>query len=386
MDILVGIDIGGVNIKCASISRDRMQYLNQETTTSKKYYPLWQHTLKDLHAELGSILADHVNPRIEEIDGDEPVRVITAASITGELSDAFASKQEGIELITAAMQDGCNRLAMTLRNLHPGDVKVEKPLYVSTDGVLRSREEAVEAYRLVSAANWHATSTWVGSLVPDAVLIDAGSTTIDIIPIVNGIPTVKGFTDLERLRSGELVYTGVLRATIPSISHHVPVNGEMVPVSFEKFAQAADVNFILGNITQAQYDCDTADNRSNSYEDSLKRLARTVCEDADVLGEEAIKAIAEFIYHAQIDQVSEGLIKVISWLGQEHGIYPADIPCVLTGLGEDVLARPATERAGFKEIVPLSTYIGAKGTVLSSAIGVLHVLSTHLDQVEAGAT
>ena len=50
----------------------------------------------------------------------------------------------------------------------------------------------------------------------------------------------------------ELVYTGGLRATIPSITHHVPYLGKPIRVSFEKFALIADVNRILGHISEKE--------------------------------------------------------------------------------------------------------------------------------------
>ena len=44
--------------------------------------------------------------------------------------------------------------------------------------------------------------------------MDVGSTTTDIIPIIDGRVAVRGQTDTDRLRSGELVYTGSLRTPV----------------------------------------------------------------------------------------------------------------------------------------------------------------------------
>ncbi len=63
----------------------------------------------------------------------------------------------------------------------------------------------------VAASNWVATALVVADEVPDAILIDMGSTTTDIIPIVGGVVRAIGLTDPDRLASGELVYTGALR-------------------------------------------------------------------------------------------------------------------------------------------------------------------------------
>ncbi len=67
------------------------------------------------------------------------------------------------------------------------------------------------------------------------ILIDGGSTTIDLIPILNSIPVAKGKDDVARMINHELIYTGGLRATIPSITHFVPYKGNLVRIFFEKF-------------------------------------------------------------------------------------------------------------------------------------------------------
>nr|MDO8113204.1 hydantoinase/oxoprolinase family protein [Candidatus Sigynarchaeota archaeon] len=378
--ILVGFDIGGVNIKCSSIRRSGASYLETAFST-KTYYPLWQNSLDAFPAKLEEILAIHVQKHLVKKARLEKTTMIPCASITGELSDAYSSKKEGIAHITGSLARACT----ALQQRH-GGIIINEPLFISTDGKFRTRTEANEAHRSVSAANWHATATWVGSFVKNGILIDCGSTTTDIIPIIDGIPNVEGRTDLERLKSGELVYTGVLRATIPSIAHEVPVNGTMVPISFEKFALMADAHLILGNITREQYDCDTADGRSTSIDDSKKRLARTVCEDADVLGDAVIVDIARFLCNQQVDMVTRGLRKVIERVNRAMNVKATDLDCVITGIGESSIARLIAERAGFKSIFPLSSKIGKESTVISSSIAVLYVISEHLKLAKSDGT
>src|SRR5947208_2344005 len=67
-----------------------------------------------------------------------------------------------------------------------------------------------------AAANWLATAVWAGRFAPEgaALLIDAGSTTTDIVPLWNGRPMPLGLTDPDRLRTGELVYTGARRTPV----------------------------------------------------------------------------------------------------------------------------------------------------------------------------
>src|SRR5256885_9284124 len=50
-----------------------------------------------------------------------------------------------------------------------------------------------------------------------ALLLDTGSTTTDIIPMINGVPVPVGRTDPHRLGTGELVYTGVRRTPVCAV-------------------------------------------------------------------------------------------------------------------------------------------------------------------------
>src|SRR5205085_469250 len=100
----------------------------------------------------------------------------------------------------------------------------------------------------VAAANWMASATLVARTVPDALFIDVGSTTTDIIPIAGGEVAAAGRTDPARLRSGELVYTGCLRTPVCAIVRSVPQSGGRTRVASERFAIAADVYRWLGSI------------------------------------------------------------------------------------------------------------------------------------------
>ncbi len=363
--MLLGMDIGGVNIKCSSVPWSDVSQLGQAPST-KYFFPLWEKSTGELRNRLERIIDEHVAIARKRVDGAGIATIFPCASITGELSDAFSSKREGIECITSSLSGALG----AAQDRQPG-INIKRPRFVATDGTLKPLPDALANYRAVSAANWYATASWVGSFAPDCILIDCGSTTTDIIPIARGKPAPEGTTDIDRLRSGELVYTGVLRATIPSVAHVVPIRGEPVPVSFEKFALMADVHLILGNITMEQYDCGTADGRPNTIDASKKRLARVVCEDAVELGDDVIIEMARFLADAQVRMVQDGLERAVRRCGRA-------LPCVLTGLGETTLAMQAARQAGMTTILSLAEKIGINASIASSAIGVLHVLATHL--------
>ena len=102
----------------------------------------------------------------------------------------------------------------------------------------------------MAAANWVATGWIVAQRIPDCVIIDVGSTSTSIIPVLHGQIVAKGKTDLDKLLCGELVYTGSLRTNVATIVSHIPAKGGVAGISSELFALSADVHLVLGNIVR----------------------------------------------------------------------------------------------------------------------------------------
>ena len=169
-----------------------------------------------------------------------------AITMTAELSDAFRTKREGVAFVLDAAEDALG----------------DRPLSVlTTAGELVPVAAARARPCDVAAANWVATALAVAGAHPDALLIDIGSTTADIVPIAAGRVAATGHNDLERLLAGELVYTGVLRTNLAAIAPRVPIRGGWCPVSSEYFAISADVHLVLGHLAPEAYDCPTPDGR-----------------------------------------------------------------------------------------------------------------------------
>ena len=94
--------------------------------------------------------------------------------------------------------------------------------FISNNNEFFDFERAESEFYAIAAANWVSTSLFLGEFIPQGILIDAGSTTIDVIPIQFSTPITIGKDDISRLLNHELIYIGGLRATIPSITHFVP--------------------------------------------------------------------------------------------------------------------------------------------------------------------
>jgi probable H4MPT-linked C1 transfer pathway protein len=240
--------------------------------------------------------------------------------MTAELSDVFRTKREGVHFVLDAVEA-----------VSRGPVRVFTTAGEFVDGAA-ARARPLDA----AASNWVATAVLVGRFVPDALLVDIGSTTTDVIPVTGGRVAARGRTDPERLLAGELVYTGALRTNVAAIVRHVPLRGARCPVASELFAVSGDAHVLLGSLRPDDYTCPTPDGRPPTPEFARERLARVVCADAEMLGAEEIHAIAATVAEAQVAEIADALARVAGRLAR-----PA--PVVATGLG-GFLARRAAER------------------------------------------
>jgi probable H4MPT-linked C1 transfer pathway protein len=296
------MDIGGANTKAAWLEGASLR-------TVSRPFEVWRDrealasVLREVAAEVGA--------------GPAPA---TAITMTAELSDAFRTKSEGVSFVLDAAQDALGDGSLTV---------------LTTAGDLVTVDEARARPWDVAAANWVATALAVADAHPDALLIDVGSTTADIIPIAAGRVAATGRDDLGRLLAGELVYTGALRTNLAAIAPRVPVRGEWCPVASEYFAISGDVHLVLGHLDPGAYDCPTPDGRPATVPFARERIARLVCSDVDQLEAGETDAIAAFLHREQVRQLEEAAHRVQRRLAPEA-------PLVAVGAG----AFMAVEVAG----------------------------------------
>jgi (4-(4-[2-(gamma-L-glutamylamino)ethyl]phenoxymethyl)furan-2-yl)methanamine synthase len=298
MPATLAVDIGGANTKAAWLHGTSLR-------TVSRPFEVWRDRegLAAVLREIGTGPADAV-----------------AITMTAELSDAFRTKREGVAFVLDAAEDALG----------------DRPLSVlTTAGELVSMEAARARPWDVAAANWVATALAVAGEHPDALLVDVGSTTADVIPIAAGRVVASGRNDLERLLAGELVYTGVLRTNLAAIAPRVPVRGGWCPVASEYFAISGDVHLVLGHLAPEAYDCPTPDGRPATVAFARERIARLVCSDVEQLDEAEIDAIATFLHGEQRRQIEEAARRV----------GPPDAPVVVAGSGA-FLAREVAARLG----------------------------------------
>ncbi|MBS7618317.1 H4MPT-linked C1 transfer pathway protein, partial [Candidatus Bathyarchaeota archaeon] len=201
-------------------------------------------------------------------------------------------------------------------------------------------EEAKREHLLVASANWAATGWMVSKMFKDCIVVDTGSTSTSIIPIINGKIAAEGKTDMEKLANGELVYTGVLRTNVAAIVSCVPLRGRMLRVSSEFFAQSGDAHLVLEHISEKEYHVDTADGRGKTRVEAMARPARVVCADIEMLNHSEITDMARYIYERQVEQISQALTQVYLRVSRQ---VMDNIPVVVTGMGRKFLSKRAAE-------------------------------------------
>ena len=254
---MIGIDVGGANLKVVD-----------DGGVSIHYCPLWE------GAPVTPLLRQHA----------AGPGMAAAVVMSGELADCFGNKMQGITFIVDAVK-----------------AAFPQARFYGADAAFHGG-----AVPQLAAANWLASADYLRAGHPRAVLLDIGSTTADIIPLVR-FSGLSGLTDLARLRKGFLLYTGMLRTNIATLLRSVELGGVLTPVSTEYFAASADAHLVLGNITPADYTCDTPDHKEKTRAASLRRLARVVCADLEEIGEDGAVQIARQFWDTQRTMVCDAV-------------------------------------------------------------------------------
>jgi len=310
----LALDIGGANLKAA----DGTGWSHSEP------FALWREWQR-----LSTVIAGIVSRR--------PAQRL-AGTMTGEIADCFATRGEGVRhIITSCVEAATGQ-----------------PLcFYSLTGRLITADDAIADPLRVAAANWHALARLAGRLVPAGrgLLVDIGSTTTDLVPLLDGQPAARFWTDWDRLAGGELLYLGVERAPVPAVVRSLPHRGVRRPVAAEWFATVRDAWLTLGRLPERAEDCDTADGGPATREAARIRLARTMLLDpADFDPGDAaaaagrIAAVERRRLAAAISRHLPAGVAGFPVVVSGHGQFLAEE--VLTGLGCRVEAISLSDQLG----------------------------------------
>lgn len=329
---VLALDVGGANLKASDGDR----------YCASQPFALWKNPTG---------LADALRTFLT----DAPQTAHWAVTMTGELCDCFATKRDGVTAIIDAVVAAA-----------PAEVVVR--IYL-TDGSLVVPEEAKQRHREAASSNWHAMGAFVAKrIAPRAgVLVDVGSTTTDIIPLVGGRPVAVGRTDVDRLAIGELVYTGVVRSPICAVTPTLPYRGRVCGTAQELFATAHDAYLMLRMLPEHGEDCNTADGRPATREFARARLARCICADGETFDEHDAMTASAVVKLAQARRIADAFSRATPSMIESPQVV------VVGGQGE-FLAREALAHVGWAgKITSLAEEFGPSASRVGPAFALAQI-------------
>ncbi len=303
-DCLTGWDIGGAHLKVA-----RCDYRGQLLHVLELPCPLWQ-GLDALRKALREAMA--------QLGNSEDHHYLT---MTGELADIFPDRPTGVAQIINTLQEY---------------IAADRMMVFSTEGWL-SGEQAIANWQQVASVNWLATARFAGLTHPDALVIDTGTTTTDVIPVQNGQPCPTGMTDLTRQQSGELCYSGIVRTPVNMLCQSVWFRGSKVSLAREVFALTADCWRVLGLIEESAIVDDSADKTSWELAACQQRLARLLGTDASAGDDADWRIVAGQFAEKQIQLLTDSCLQVLS----AHPTLDPKSPVIGAGVGRFIIAECA---------------------------------------------
>jgi probable H4MPT-linked C1 transfer pathway protein len=330
----LGIDVGGANTKIVS----------SEGVVKSVYAPLWKNK-----SILYTLLSEYASAAELEAVG---------AVMTGELCDCFVSRREGVLHIKEALS-----------------AVFKEVKFFNSHCTFKDSTEVDKAPLSFASTNWLASSKLIADQYEDAIFVDLGSTTTDVIPIAGGEIKAKR-TDLKRLKNGDLIYSGVQRTNVATLLKSVTI-GEECPVSSELFAITADAYLVLGYITEEDYSCESPDSYAfvdreeaeKSRVSAMRRLARVVCSDLEELGEDNTVSIAAQVMRAQVDELAASL----KWMREKYRLEQV----VSAGIG-DFIVKEAADSLNIP-FLALSARYGKKIAATFPAYAVAKLLENFLN-------
>lgn len=303
MNAIIGWDLGGANLKLALLEAGRITRVVQIPCPVRQDRGKFDAALKE-----GLALC--------------PPRACHAVTMTGELSDVFSDRAEGVAYLVGMMREATG-----------GDTL----FYGGRAGFLAA-DEAIARPLDVASANWHASAMLIADRCRHGLLVDIGTTTTDLIPLKDGAPAARGYTDGERLAVRELIYAGVVRTPVMAFSRIAPFAGHIQGIAAERFATMADVYRLTGELPDDADPYPTPDLRGKSKEESAARLARMLGRDASEATPEAWTELASFFAELQLS----GLVEAARALAAREDLA-TDAPVIGAGCGRFLGRRLASE-------------------------------------------
>ena len=342
----IGWDLGGAHLKLAEVNPQGQLVHVQQIPC-----PLWK-GLQSLDEALAQA----------RVDVRQKVHAVT---MTGELADIFKNRQQGVHALVSRMQGW---LAGTKLWIFAGRVGMLSPSEV--------REHAGS----IASANWLATASHAAKRLGQGILIDIGSTTTDIVPLVQGRVIYRGYSDGERLASQELLYTGVVRTPVMAVVREIPFAGEWHAVAAERFAIMGDVYSLTGQLEDVP-SFETADGAGTEAVDCARRLARMVGRDVESAHFPEWQRLAQHVGWAQLCVIRRALARHLSRGGETQ-----NAPFAGAGVGrflaQELAAQMGHPYIDFSELCEGPEHLRDLGAICAPAVVLAYLVRNQNGKTE----
>ncbi len=336
-----GWDIGGAQLKVAVVDGTGVLQAVLQLPS-----PLW----KGLQ---------HLDRAFDEAQARLPKGTAShAVTMTGELSDIFPDREQGVRTLTSYFLSHYNANGVWF--------------YAGSQGLIGA-DVAAQYSAAIASANWHASATFTATRCADGMLIDIGSTTTDILVLRHNQVRHQGYSDAERLQCGELLYTGVVRTPVMAVARWAPFYGEWQAMMAEHFASMADVHVINGSLREYPEWAETADKSGRCPLDCGRRLGRMLGRDMAEGEWPRWRALAQYLAGVQTHAIRRSLERVLS----RHDCLDS-APLIGAGVGRFIgvdLARQLGRRyIDFSELMDGSDPLREMAAVCAPATALAHLL------------
>ena len=350
MDALIGWDVGGAHAKASLLLREPSGFALRDV--AQWPCPLWQ-GLEPLRRVIESARArwPHLGAAAH------------AVTMTGEMVDLFPNREAGVAAIASTLEaaldgpmavfvaaggdaraaTGAGSSGAPTGARQAGETQGAATQAVASAAVTSpaphgwcAPAEAAEHWSRIASVNWLASAELAAEAAGDALLVDVGSTTSDLIPLRGGRVAVHGHDDAARLASGELVYLGVVRTPLCALGPRIAFRGEAVNLMNEFFATSADVYRLTGELDPAHDQHATADGAGKDAAATRQRLARMIGRDARDGADADWADLAAAWRGAQLAELRHNALRVV-----ERAALPDGAPLVAAGCGDFLVRRLA---------------------------------------------
>lgn len=301
-DSVIGLDIGGSNIKFTMLTPQRTGYLVSGGIVNAPYMDL----------ELEHIVKRFLTENAEDVSC---VGVITSYPVS--CGDYY----KGVE-----------RIVTLFSELLP-----ETPVFfIDFESRMWPLQEVMSTNPARFAMANFLGSAYLASKIRDnAIVMDTGSTSTDILLTRDNVPVAigKDTGNIRRNLTGEATWTGIITTLISSLTQSVPLRGRWTPGS-PRGGTTNDVYNILYYDTMRDL-LRMYGVKQKKIEDYYLNIASLFVFDLENIERTEIENVARYVSTKHVGTVAGFLLQVLSF----HNLDLKDTDFVLMGIGKDILLK-----------------------------------------------